>query len=329
MREIKNFVSVALKGMGMGIAETIPGVSGGTIAFISGVYDKLLGSINSLNLGLITIFKNEGVKGVWEKINGAFLVALMSGMVIGIGVGLVIFDKLLEEYPPLVWSFFFGLVIASIYYVLKQVGKIGIEVIFAFVLGAIIAYGITMLPIASASDNLFFVFISGAIAVSALILPGVSGSFILLVMGMYSFILHDTLKDGLIKNHEMSAFIIMAVFGVGMLVGLLSISRFLSWALKSYHAITLALLSGFMLGALNKLWPWRIPSVVMNHQDEIVEYTKGMEVDKVIKEVSVMPGEYAQMTDLHPFVIGVILSGIFGFILIFGIEILASKLSKK
>lgn len=311
---------ILLKGMAMGVAETIPGVSGGTIAFITGIYDDLINSIKSINFSLFKEFKTNGIKGVWSTINGTFLASLLIGMVIGIGIGVVGIEKLLHRYPPAVWAFFFGLIIASIIYVGKQISKWNVATIGAFVIGAAIAFGLTQLPIADPSDNLLFVFICGAVAVSALILPGISGSFILLIMGMYSFILHDTLKEGLITNHDSKAFIIMLVFGIGMLVGLATISRFLSWALKKYHNITLALLSGFMLGALNKLWPWRVPTVVMDSNDNIVTFTKGIEVDKIIKESSVMPSEYLESLGEPTFLVLAIASGIIGFGLVFGLE---------
>lgn len=311
---------ILLKGMAMGIAETIPGVSGGTLAFITGIYDDLINSIKSINFSLFKTLKTEGLKGVWKAINGTFLTSLLIGMVIGIGIGIVGIEKLLHKYPPAVWAFFFGLIIASIIYVGKQISKWNIGTVAAFIIGAGIAFGLTQLPIADPSDNLLFVFICGAVAVSALILPGISGSFILLIMGMYSFILHDTLKEGLITNHDSKAFIIMLVFGIGMIVGLATISRFLSWALKQYHNITLALLSGFMLGALNKLWPWRVPTVVMDENDNIVNFSKGIEVDKIIKESSVMPSEYLESLGEPTFLVLAIVSGVVGFGLVFGLE---------
>lgn len=313
----------------MGIAETIPGVSGGTLAFITGIYDDLINSIKAFNFSLFKTIKTEGVKGAWKAINGTFLFSLLIGMVIGIGIGIVGIEKLLHQYPPVVWAFFFGLIIASIIYVGKQISKWNITVIIAFIIGAGVAFGLTQLPVADPSDNLFFVFLCGALAVSALILPGISGSFILLIMGMYSFILHDTLKEGVITNHDSKAIIIMLVFGVGMIVGLATISRFLSWALKNYNNITLALLSGFMLGALNKLWPWRIPSVVMDQNDNIVEFSKGIEVDKVIKESSVMPSEYFESLGEPTFLTFAIISALLGFGIVFGMEKLGKSNSKK
>lgn len=318
----------AFKGMAMGIAETIPGVSGGTIAFITGIYEDLLGSIKAFKPSLIKTWKKDGIKAVWTEINGSFLVSLLGGMVIGIGIGIVAVEKLLESYPPVVWAFFFGLIIASIIYVGKQVTKWSLGPIVSLVIGIAIAFGITLLPIGQVNDNLIFVFICGAIAVSALILPGISGSFILLLMGMYSFLLHDTLKEGLLTNHETGALVTMIIFGLGMIVGLVTMARFLTWALNKHNNVTLALLTGFMIGALNKLWPWSIPGKVMDADDNIVDFTKGMEFDKVITSSSVSPSSYLEKFGQPDFLIPSILFFVLGIILVLGLDKFSPTKSK-
>lgn len=297
----------------MGVAETIPGVSGGTIAFITGIYEQLINSIKAFHPSLITTFRKDGFGAVWEKINGNFLVFLLGGMVLGLGFGLVAVDYFLTNYPPIVWAFFFGLIIASIIYVGKQIKNWNIGTVVVFLIGAAIAYGITILPIAQANENLLFVFFCGAVAVSALLLPGISGSFILLILGMYQFILHDTLKDGVLVQRDMHSIIIMATFGIGMIVGLALFSRVLSWALGKHHTITLAVLAGFMLGALNKLWPWRIPTVIMDEDGVVHNFVTGMHVDKIIKEVNVLPAQYSTELSEPAFVIPVIISLVIGF----------------
>ena len=315
-----NSILIVLKGMAMGIAETIPGVSGGTIAFITGVYEKLLESIKAFTPSIIGTWRKEGFKAVWHKINGGFLIALLGGMAVGIGIGLVAVEKLLEDYPPVVWAFFFGLIIASIIYVGKQITKWSLGPIVALIIGIVIAFGITLLPIGQVNESLWFVFICGAIAVSALILPGISGSFILLLMGMYSYLLHDTLKEDLLTNHETGALITMVVFGLGMVIGLVTMARFLSWSLKKHKNITLAILTGFMIGALNKLWPWRIPVKVMDTKDNIVNFTKGMEYEKVITASSSSPANYLEKFGQPDFLIPVILFFILGIILVLGLD---------
>ena len=313
-------ILTALKGMAMGIAETIPGVSGGTIAFITGIYDNLLGSIKAFKPSRIKTWKNQGLKAVWNEINGNFLVSLLGGMVIGIGIGIVAVEKLLESYPPVVWAFFFGLIIASIIYVGKQVTKWNLGPIVSLLIGIAIAFGITLLPIGQVNENLGFVFLCGAIAVSALILPGISGSFILLIMGMYSYILHDTLKQDLLTNHESAALVTMVVFGLGMIVGLVTMARFLTWALNKHNNLTLSLLTGFMIGALNKLWPWSIPEKIMTADDQILEFSKGMEYDKVITSSSVSPSSYLENFGQPDFLLASIFFFILGIVLVLGLD---------
>jgi len=315
-----NSILIALKGMAMGIAETIPGVSGGTIAFITGIYEKLLESIKAFKPSLLSTWKKEGFKAVWNEINGGFLVSLLGGMIIGIGIGLVAVEKLLEAYPPVVWAFFFGLIIASIIYVGKQISKWNLGPIVALIIGVAVAFGITLLPIGQVNGSLWFVFICGAIAVSALILPGISGSFILLLMGMYSYILHDTLKEGLLTNHESGALITMVVFGLGMIIGLVTMARFLTWSLKKHKDVTLAILTGFMIGALNKLWPWRIPVKVMDNNDNIVDFSKGLEYDKVITAFSSSPASYLEKFGQPEFLVSSIIFFILGIVLVLGLD---------
>jgi|TARA_B110000211_G_C14044079_1_gene538133 putative membrane protein len=323
---MKNLL-IALKGMAMGMAETVPGVSGGTIAFITGIYEKLLETIKAFKPSLLKTWKQDGIKAVWNEINGTFIISLLGGMIVGIGIGVVVIEKLIHLYPPVVWAFFFGLIIASIIYIGKQISKWDSKTIGALILGGIIAFGITQIPIGQVNESLWFVFLCGAIAVSALILPGISGSFILLIMGMYSYILHDTLKTGLIENHESGALITMIVFGLGMIVGLVTMARFLTWSLKKHKNTTFAILTGFMIGALNKLWPWRVPMNVMDENDNIVEFSKGMEFDKVITEYSTSPSGYLEKIGEPAFLFGVIAFFFVGLLLVLGMDYFSKKKS--
>ncbi|MGB0883111.1 MAG: DUF368 domain-containing protein [Flavobacteriales bacterium] len=325
-----NFLLV-LKGMAMGVAETIPGVSGGTIAFITGIYETLLQTVKAFNPELINCLKTEGLKAAWKKINGTFLVSLLAGMLVGIGIGVVVISQLLELYPPAVWAFFFGLIIASIIYIGKQISIWNLKTILALVCGAVFAFGITQLPVGQVNESLWFVFLCGVIAVSALILPGISGSFILLIMGMYGYILHDTLKEGLFKNHDPLALLTLAIFGLGMLLGLATMSRFLTWSLKHHKNITFALLTGFMVGALNKLWPWRIPLKVMDMKDQIVEYTFGMIKDenysKIISEYSTTPSQFTEASGSPALLPAVVICFALGVFLVLGMDKFSSQKS--
>jgi len=291
--------------MAMGIAEVIPGVSGGTIAFITGIYEQLLNSINAFGPALITDFRKGGVKKVWESIDGNFLVVLLLGMVTGLVVGVFGVTHLLENYPKFLWAFFFGLIISSAIYIGRQVDKWEGREIAAIVVGTVLAYYITIVSPAHGNDALWFIFISGAIAISALILPGISGSFILLLMGMYTIIV-PSVKEAL-STFETQSLIVVFVFGLGCLTGLMSFSRVLTWTFKNYRRPTLALLTGFMIGSLNKLWPWRnVISTRENSKGEIVPFI----------EKSVLPANF----DGDPQILGVMILMIIGFLSVFVIE---------
>ncbi len=324
MNNQNNFVLDALKGMGMGIAEVIPGVSGGTIAFITGIYETLLNSIKAFSPALLGTFKQDGIGGVWRAINGNFLVGLMTGMVLGFLVGLFAISYLLENYPVLIWAFFFGLIIASAVYVGKQIKRWSVLEIVLLIVGAVFAYFVTIATPASGSESLLYVFVCGVIAISALILPGLSGSFMLLLLGMYQFILHDTLKEGVLSNFDPQAILTMGVFALGCLLGLTTFARVLSWTFKNYRYPTLALLTGFMIGSLNKVWPWRIPTLGMTEEGKIIEVLPKMEIDKIIKEANLLPGQFAEQVG-NPYVVGAILSMVFGFAIVFLLEKIGDK----
>lgn len=243
------FIITLLKGMAMGAADVVPGVSGGTIAFITGIYDKLLESINAVNFGLLKVQKTEGIKAVWEKINGSFLLALFTGIMISIFSLAKVLTHLLETQPILLWSFFFGLILASIVYVGKQVQNWNWPAIIGLSVGTILVFAISTLPPSLGSTSLLYLFVCGIIAICAMILPGISGSFLLLILGVYPTILSAVSE----RNFK-----IIFTFGLGAIVGLLSFSRLLKWVLKRYHNVTIALLTGFLVGSLYKIWPWKI-----------------------------------------------------------------------
>lgn len=299
---------LALKGMAMGIAEVIPGVSGGTIAFITGIYERLINAIKSiLGPDVFKAIRTGGIQGAWEAIDGTFLLFLLGGMVGGILIGVIGISYLLEAFPEMVWAFFFGLIIASAIYIARQVSHWKWQQILVLVMGISIAYYITIATPASGNESSWFVFIAGAIAISALILPGISGSFILLLLGMYQYILHDTLKTGILENQDTNAIITMAIFGAGCLVGLATFSRVLSWTFKYHANTTLALLTGFMIGSLNKVWPWR----------NVLQYRTNSAGEQVpFLEESVLPNQY----NGDPQVLMVLLAMLFGFLIVFGLE---------
>ena len=239
---------VFLKGMAMGAADVVPGVSGGTIAFITGIYDDLLASINAINFKTLKQLKTEGIASVWRTINGKFLLALFAGIAVSFLSLAKVFKHLLEHHPSLVWAFFFGLVIGSIFLVSKMIGKWNWTTILATIVGTAVSFYLTIIQPGGETNTMLFIFLSGAIAICAMILPGVSGSFILLILGVYYPML-DAVSNLDIK--------FIAVLGAGAIVGLLSFSRFLKWLLDQYYNVTVAVLLGFLIGSLNKLWPWK------------------------------------------------------------------------
>ena len=249
MRTTKDFILLYLKGMAMGAADIVPGVSGGTIAFITGIYEELLNSIKSFNLDALELLKQLQFKALWKHINGTFLLVLLAGIFTSILTLARLVTWLLATYPVQIWSFFFGLIIISAILVTKEIRKWSISVVIAGIIGIVVAYIITIASPAQTPDALWFIFLAGAIAICAMILPGISGSFILLLLVKYEFIL-TALKEFNIP--------IIIVFGIGCVVGLLSFARVVSWLLDRYYNVAVALLAGFMVGSLNKVWPWKV-----------------------------------------------------------------------
>lgn len=248
-RSLKEYIVIGLKGMAMGAADVVPGVSGGTIAFISGIYEELLASISSVNFKLLKTLKSNGIKAAWKQVNGSFLLALFIGIFISIISLAKTIKWLLENEPILLWSFFFGLVLASIIYIGKQISKWNTLAIIILIIGAFVAYYITTLnPLVTENSSLLFMFLAGSIAICAMILPGISGAFIMVLLGAYKPIL-SALNDRDYKT--------VATVFLGAIVGLLAFSKILKWMFTNYKNYTLAVLTGFIVGSLNKIWPWK------------------------------------------------------------------------
>ena len=247
-RRFLDYLIISFKGLAMGAADAVPGVSGGTIAFISGIYEELISTISNINISLFKTLFNKGFKTFWKQLNGNFILSLLLGIVISYVSFMRLAKYLIEFHPVLIWSFFFGLIVASLLFVGKQITKWNVTTIITLIIGTIGAYYISTLPNMAENENSLFLFFAGAIAICAMILPGISGSFILVVLGAYKT-LSDAIHDFDLKK--------LAVFILGAVVGLLSFSRVLKWLFKHYHNITLAVLTGFILGSLNKVWPWK------------------------------------------------------------------------
>ncbi|WP_299094565.1 DUF368 domain-containing protein [Winogradskyella sp.] len=261
-RRFLDYLIIAFKGVAMGAADVVPGVSGGTIAFISGIYEELIESIDKVNLGVFKVWKQQGFKAAWKSINGSFLLALFSGIAISILSLAKLIKWLLHNEPILLWSFFFGLVLASILYIAKQIKGWSPKIILAIIATSVLSYFITLAePFASPDSSLYLLF-CGFIAIIAMILPGVSGAFILLILGAYQTAIDtiNNLRDGLLTgNMELfkDAFLKFVLLAIGAVVGLKVFSKALNWMFKHQKNLTLAILTGFMIGSLNKIWPWK------------------------------------------------------------------------
>lgn len=262
-RKLSDYLIISLKGLAMGAADLVPGVSGGTIAFITGIYEELISSLNAFNLGLFRILKNDGIKAVWKEINGNFLVALFTGIFVSLFSLAKVISYLLESSPVLLWSFFFGLILASIWLMLKQIEKWNIWNVLGIIAGTVIVYFITTIQGTTTADSDWYILLSGMVAICAMILPGISGSFILVLMGAYQVVLAAA-SDRDIK--------ILAIFGSGCILGLLAFSKLLNYLFKNFKNFTIAVLTGFLIGSLNKVWPWKhVTEIYLKHAGEVNE----------------------------------------------------------
>ena len=252
----KQLFAVYIKGMTMGAADVVPGVSGGTIALIAGIYERLINAISSIGPHLWSVFRRQGgIKGfieVWRQVDATFLLFLLLGIATSIVTLAGIIKNLLDNQPLLIWSFFFGLVVATVLILLSEIQRWNAARAGLFVLGLVAAVVISSLPILAGNPSLPYLFFAGAIAICAMILPGISGSFILLLLGAY-----DTVLEAV---HTFNLTIIITLMA-GMLTGLLLFTRMLKWLLARYYQATLALLTGFIAGSLVKVWPWKVDAL--------------------------------------------------------------------
>ncbi len=301
---MKNSLMLFLKGIAMGGADVVPGVSGGTIALITGIYERLLNAIKSVDQKAIKLLLSFQLKDFWAKIDGNFLLPLLLGIATSLITLARVIKYLMEEEPIALWSFFFGLILISAIWVLREVKYWHLGTLTALLFGILFAYLITTLTPAQSPETLWFVFISGAIAICAMILPGISGAFILLVLGKYEFIIEA------VNNRDL---LTIGVFMLGCLTGLLSFARVISWTLKHYHDLTIAVLAGFMLGSLNKVWPWKVTETfrIDSHGEQVPVITK-----------NVLPAESMEMLQA-------LLFFALGILLVVAIERIAFLLQKK
>ena len=261
MGKFSEYILTAVKGACMGAADVIPGVSGGTIAFIMGIYDKFVASLAAINAEAVKLFFTGKFKEFWRHINGGFLLSL----VVGIGVSVIslatVTQTLLSDFPIQTWAFFFGLIVASSIFILRGISGWSLREILFLIGGILLGVVICTLSPTQTPDALWFIFLSGAIAICAMILPGISGSFILLILGKYQYIL-GAVSDLVAGQNVVGNLLIIGVFAIGAVVGILSFSKFLHWLLSRWHKQALIILAGFIIGSLVKIWPWNNPEAI-------------------------------------------------------------------
>ena len=295
----------------MGGADVIPGVSGGTIAFITGIYEELLHSLKSIDLTAFTLLRKFQFAAFWQQINGNFLATVLAGIATSAISMAKVLSYLLDKYPIMVWSFFFGLILISSPLILRTIKRWRIGVIVAFIVGAGVAYTITILSPTQTPEALWFIFFAGCFAICAMILPGISGAFILLLLGKYEFIIRSLLDVNLA---------VIVVFIIGCVAGLVSFSHLLTWILDHYHDLTIALLAGFMIGSLNKVWPWKeVLSFRINSNGQQVAAT----------DRSILPWDYLTITGHDPQVFQAIMMAASGVFIVVVIEKIAERFKTK
>lgn len=305
---MKKYFLLYAKGLAMGAADVVPGVSGGTIAFISGIYDELLRSIARVPEATLSLLRGR-IRDAWQMANATFLLVLLCGIMTSILSFARLITYLMAQHPIPLWSFFFGLILVSTYVVGREIGRWNWTRVLSFALGLAFAYWITVAAPMQWGSDLPALFLAGAIAICAMILPGISGSFILLLLGLYSVVL------GAVKELDL---LVLAVFASGCLVGILSFARLLSWLLSRWPDLSLAFLTGLMLGSLNKVWPWK----------EVVSWrldSKGEQVP--LLESNLLPGQFADISGQDPQLLLAVVLAVGGIALVLGLEWLASRLS--
>lgn len=306
-QSVKDYALIYIKGLGMGAADIVPGVSGGTVAFITGIYEQLIDSIGSLGPKTVTVLLRQGPVAAWHSFNGNFLLALMLGILTSVFTLSKLISHLLKTQPELLWSFFFGLILISAVHIGRQIPRWHINTLAALVVGGGVAYGVTVVSPTEIPLNPLTLFMAGSIAICAMVLPGISGSFILLLLGMYAHVI------GAVKSLDLVS---LAIFATGCLIGLLLFTRLLSWLLHHHHNVTMAVLTGFMLGSLNKVWPWKQTlSTRLNSHGDLIP----------IEQANVLPQQYFDITGQDPQLwFGLLLMGA-AVVLVLALERLGAK----
>lgn len=323
MKKITDYIMVAVKGACMGAADVIPGVSGGTIAFITGIYDQLIESINSINGTALKLFFSGKFKEFWKHTSGSFLVSLFCGILVSVLSLAGLMQYLLEHHPIQTWAFFFGLIVASSIFILRGIQGWNMKSAMFPVLGVVLGIVVCTLSPTQTPDALWFIFLSGAIAICAMILPGISGSFILLILGKYKYIMGAI--TGLTTGAAVGeSLVILCVFAVGAVCGILAFSRLLHWLLARFNKETLMVLAGFIIGSLVKVWPWsNMEAIVISQFPEIADMAAATQ-QAIPAEVL---ADYIPQVDMQ--IGSAVLFALIGFFLVTGIEILGKAMKRR
>jgi putative membrane protein len=310
-RSVRGYLAVLLRGMAMGAADVVPGVSGGTIAFITGIYEELIDSLRSIDHRAVLCLFKQGPAAAWRHINGSFLLSLFGGVLLSMLSLAKLISQGLDHYPILVWSFFFGLVLASGFHISRQISLRQGRNLLMLLIGIGLAVGVSLARPAELPGEWWIVGLSGALAICAMILPGISGSFILLLIGVYGVVLEAaaTFNLGL-----------LASFAVGCGIGLLAFSHVLSWLLHRFHDLTLALLTGFLLGSLNIIWPWKQTlETTVNRHGELVP----------LVQQNILPATYEAVQGVESQLVGAVVVFAGGLLLVLMLEWLAKPAANK
>ena len=329
MRSLKEYLTIGVKGACMGAADVIPGVSGGTIAFITGIYDEFVGSIAKLDATAVKLLLKGRLSEFWKHINGSFLLSVIAGIGVSVVALAGLMQMLLSDFPIQTWAFFFGLIVASSIFILRGISGWRVKDAMFLVLGCILGVVVCTLSPTQTPDALWFIFLSGAIAICAMILPGISGSFILLILGKYQYIMG--VITGLVAGENVvSNLIIIGVFLVGAVVGIVAFSKFLHWLLARWNKETLIVLAGFIIGSLVKVWPWsNTEAIVCAQFPEVAALGDAAEHGGLAAQEAFDAAVAANASMIDMQIGSAVIFALVGFVLVTGIELAEKFLSKK
>jgi putative membrane protein len=306
MKSIHSQLLLFLRGVAMGAVDLVPGVSAGTIALVTGIYGELINTIKSFNLTALKILKNDGIAAAWQQINGQFLLILLSGILFSLFTFAGMMRFLLATFPLQLWCFFMGLIISSVIYLLRQNPPSKPYLIGLLIMGILMASAFSVMPSAALGTSYVSIFIAGSIALCAMILPGISGSFILVLLGLYPMFI-----DALASFHVD----FLMVFAMGGIVGLMLLSRILSWLMSHYKAAVIATMSGFLLGSLSIIWPWKnIAATVLSSENQLA-----------VGAQNILPQNYLATVGQEPYLLSSSLAFVVGLLVVFLIERLAYR----